>query len=189
MTTQDDPPARACRRDTTFDVALSRAIVPLADAIEVAIVQHDGQCYVPWLPPEHEKQVRDVLDAVCVRLRDDSGTHLHRLLTGTLGIVVGNIGSARCGPPELMEAAPGKLRIIASQLERLGESVKVEPVARSTASTPSRLEWLAKAMLTVKEYPEWSDRAIAKKAGVDPSTLSRSAEYQEMARLSRQPRG
>lgn len=58
---------------------------------------------------------------------------------------------------------------------------------RSTRRSP-RLEWLAKAMLIVKEHPDWSDRRIADAAGIGPSTLSRSPEYQASAQLARQPK-
>jgi hypothetical protein len=48
-----------------------------------------------------------------------------------------------------------------------------------------RYEWLAKAMLLVKEHPEYSDRRIARAVKIDPSQLTRSAEYQVAAALAR----
>lgn len=46
-------------------------------------------------------------------------------------------------------------------------------------------EWLALAMLTIREHPEWSDRQVAKEIGVNHSTLSRSKEFQAAAVLAR----
>ena len=52
----------------------------------------------------------------------------------------------------------------------------------------SKLEWLAKAMLLVKEHPEWPDSDIALEVGVHKGTLSKSQEYQAAADLARHPR-
>lgn len=49
----------------------------------------------------------------------------------------------------------------------------------------TRLEWMAHAMLTVKEHPDWSDREIAKSVKINPSQLSRCKEYQVAASLAR----
>ena len=48
-----------------------------------------------------------------------------------------------------------------------------------------RYEWLARAMLLVKEHPEYSDRRIARAVKIDPSQLSRSKEYKAAAALAR----
>jgi len=48
-----------------------------------------------------------------------------------------------------------------------------------------RAEWLATAMLLVKEHPDWSDAKIARSVSKDPGTLSRSKEYKVVARLAR----
>jgi len=48
-----------------------------------------------------------------------------------------------------------------------------------------RAEWLAKAMLLVRDHPEWSDAAIANEVGKHPSTLSRSPEYKAATALAR----
>lgn len=50
---------------------------------------------------------------------------------------------------------------------------------------PPKTVWLARAMLTVKEYPDWSDARIARQVGVDKSRLSRSREYRTAATLAR----
>lgn len=46
-------------------------------------------------------------------------------------------------------------------------------------------EWLAKAMLMVRDHPDWSDAEIARRVGKSPGTLSRSKEYQMAAKLAR----
>lgn len=51
-----------------------------------------------------------------------------------------------------------------------------------------RAKWLAEAMLTVRDHPEWSDATIAERAGIDKSRLSRSPEYQAAARMARTPK-
>jgi len=48
-----------------------------------------------------------------------------------------------------------------------------------------RLLWLAKAMLLVKEHPDWSNAEIARRVGISPSRISRSEEYQAAAALAR----
>lgn len=62
-----------------------------------------------------------------------------------------------------------------------------------TKSTSSKLkgtkvEWLSKAMLLVQDQPALKDYQIAKLVGRDPAALSRSQEYQEAAKLARDPR-
>lgn len=47
------------------------------------------------------------------------------------------------------------------------------------------VQWLAEAMLLVRDHPDWSDREIADTVGKSPGTLSRSEEYQAAARLAR----
>ncbi|MFG0242229.1 MAG: hypothetical protein ACF8R9_05520 [Phycisphaerales bacterium JB054] len=59
-------------------------------------------------------------------------------------------------------------------------------------STGNRYQWLARAMLCVREHPDWSDAAIATEVGVNKSTLSRSPEFGTAAALARgeeRPRG
>jgi hypothetical protein len=50
-----------------------------------------------------------------------------------------------------------------------------------------RAQWLAKAMLLVRDNPDWSDARIAKEVGVHPSQLTpkRCPEYQVAAGLAR----
>jgi len=49
----------------------------------------------------------------------------------------------------------------------------------------SKGRWLADAMLQVRDHPEWSDAEIARQVRVNPSTLSRSPEYQAAAAMAR----
>ena len=47
------------------------------------------------------------------------------------------------------------------------------------------VEWLARALLLVRDHPEWSDAAIARNVGKHASTLCRSKEYQAAAGMAR----
>lgn len=62
----------------------------------------------------------------------------------------------------------------------------------ATRPNPTRrerqLEWLAKAMLTVRDHPEWSDAKVAEQVGINKSTLSRSPEYHAAASMARAPK-
>lgn len=51
-----------------------------------------------------------------------------------------------------------------------------------------RAKWLAEAMLTVQDHPEWSDATIAERVGIDKSRLSRSPVYRAAARMARTPK-
>lgn len=48
-----------------------------------------------------------------------------------------------------------------------------------------RLRWVAEAMLLVRDYPDWSDAAVARKVGKAPSSLSRCQEYKMAAAIAR----
>lgn len=69
-----------------------------------------------------------------------------------------------------------------------------DPGARPTRKHEERAIWLAKAMLFVRDHPDWSNAEIARCVGVHPATLSRSREYQTAAAMAREsknnlPRG
>jgi len=64
----------------------------------------------------------------------------------------------------------------------------VAPAAIKTRRDRRR-EWIAHAMLLVRDYPQWPDRAGATAVGVDPSTLSRCREYRAAAAIARQRAG
>lgn len=62
------------------------------------------------------------------------------------------------------------------------------------SSKGERFEWLAKAMLMVRDHPDWSDARIAREVGKNPGTLSRNREYKLAAKMARgskndRPRG
>ena len=50
-----------------------------------------------------------------------------------------------------------------------------------------RARWIAEAMITLHEHPEWSNAKIARKVGISPSQLTRCREYRFAASLARQP--
>jgi hypothetical protein len=58
------------------------------------------------------------------------------------------------------------------------------------ASKPKRPrgQWLAQAMMMVRDQPELSDAKIADSVGVHPSTLCRDEEYRRVADMAREPR-
>ncbi|MBI4584569.1 MAG: hypothetical protein HY717_11190 [Planctomycetes bacterium] len=58
---------------------------------------------------------------------------------------------------------------------------KLPPITKK-----SREQWLAEAMIMVKDHPELSVRAIARRVGVDHSTLARSPEFKRAAGIARQ---
>lgn len=55
----------------------------------------------------------------------------------------------------------------------------------ATSARARQQEWLAKAMLLVRDHPEWSDAKIAREVGVNPGTLSRSGVYKAAKKLAR----
>ncbi|MEE2640562.1 MAG: hypothetical protein VX768_08055 [Planctomycetota bacterium] len=55
----------------------------------------------------------------------------------------------------------------------------------STGKSEKSLLWLAKALLLVREHPDWSDAEISRQVGKSKSTLSRSKEYQTAAAMAR----
>lgn len=64
---------------------------------------------------------------------------------------------------------------------------EVEPTkpTDSTSKGQQQSFWLARAMLLVRDHPDWSDAEIARRVGKDKSTLSRSKEYQAAAAMAR----
>lgn len=56
---------------------------------------------------------------------------------------------------------------------------------RREARNGNRMEWLAMAMLMVRDHPDWSDAEIARRVEKNAGTLSRSKEYQTAASLAR----
>lgn len=53
--------------------------------------------------------------------------------------------------------------------------------AQQAVDDPKKREpyqWLAEALVLLKDHPDWSDRKIAREVGVSPATLSRSKPFQ-----------
>ena len=79
---------------------------------------------------------------------------------------------------------PAPLRLSFDAGTATANPSKLKPVQ----SRPDKLTWLAKAMLTVRDNPDWSDAKIAKVVGKNRATLSRCSEYQTAATLARSGR-
>ncbi len=63
------------------------------------------------------------------------------------------------------------------------------PTDRPDQERPDRKRrWLADAMLLVRDHPEWSDAKIAREVKIDPAQLSRSTEFQQAAKIAREPK-
>ena len=96
---------------------------------------------------------------------------------------------------ETPETDVPRLREMLADVERMlgerGQPVEAEPVSDSQpqrcppSKSERQVEWLAMAMLLVRDHPDWSDTKIAEKVGKDKSTLSRSGVYQVAATMAR----
>ncbi len=66
-----------------------------------------------------------------------------------------------------------------------------DEMAKAVATAPPksvlrrREQWVAEAMILVRDHPTWSEAGVAREVSVSPSTLSRCAEYKAAARLAR----
>ena len=69
--------------------------------------------------------------------------------------------------------------------ERRDDEAEVTKPTRPASKSTQRAQWLAMAMLLVRDNPDWPDAKIAKEVGKDKSTLSRSREYQVAAAMAR----
>ena len=72
------------------------------------------------------------------------------------------------------------------------DQLPMQPTKRKATRRERQFKWLAEAMLTVRDHPEWSDATIAEQVRINKSRLSRSPEYQTaatMARTSKAPGG
>ena len=88
----------------------------------------------------------------------------------------------------LSDAAQWANRQAVETTERTANKDAEAQPGSATDRKQAKLEWLAKAMLLVKENPEWPDSDIADEVGVHKGTLSRSPEYQAAADLARAPK-
>lgn len=85
------------------------------------------------------------------------------------------------------------LREVLNYNDELRADARGTPAPRRGATPKAtrrerRAKWLAEAMLTVRDHPEWSDVTIAKRVGIDKSRLSRSPEYRAAASMARTPK-
>jgi hypothetical protein len=89
--------------------------------------------------------------------------------------------------PQAIPLLPFHVRLTPAGRIRARE-LAVQPAADAaepSTKTERRSEWLAKAMLLVRDHPKWSDRTIAKRVRKNASSLTRSREYQAAAALAR----
>jgi hypothetical protein len=85
------------------------------------------------------------------------------------------------------------LREVLNYNDELRADARGTPAPRRGATPKAtrrerRAKWLAEAMLTVRDHPEWSDATIAERVGIDKSRLSRSPEYRAAASMVRTPK-
>ncbi len=92
--------------------------------------------------------------------------------------------------PEGADAIAG--RLVPDLTAKLTEFFKAHAPAPADGVDPERSDrkrqWLADAMLLVRDHPEWSDAKIADKVCISKSTLSRSPEFQAAANIARDPK-
>jgi hypothetical protein len=133
-----------------------------------AEVTHDPDVYrrVPDVDPRAGIRREARVSAIAARIISE---HLRASDHGSRGADAGD-GNAK--PPAALASGPHS-----------SPSGKPKPTRRER-----RAKWLAEAMLTVRDHPEWSDAAIAARAGINKSRLSRSPEYQAAARMARAPK-
>lgn len=67
----------------------------------------------------------------------------------------------------------------ANESQASTEGLPAQSKRRTTA------DWLGKALITIRDHPEWSDNRIAKEVDVSHTTLIRSKEYQRAAGIAR----
>jgi hypothetical protein len=134
---------------------------------------------------EYEKPLRALLEPAGIpypETIDEWG-----ILAYALGIDPGPLTLA-----QIYDAAVIKIRLdqAARVLTSPGAGPPAVPLGTSPSASvrPNKLEWLAKAMLMVREHPEWPDSKIADEVGVNKGTLSRSKEYQAASGMARAPK-
>lgn len=87
------------------------------------------------------------------------------------------------------DLAEGKLTRHGQDAQGASETAGDAEEIGDTGAKQGGKRWLAEAMLSVKDHPDWSDRKIAKDVGKSPSTLTRSPEYQAAAAMARGDKG
>lgn len=106
--------------------------------------------------------------------------------------------SIECLAPEITERY-GPVVAIELALEPIADLIEAEAAKLAERTQPEageveagkkrKLQWLADALLLVRDYPDWSDAEVARRVGKDKSTLTRSEAYQAGARMARSQRG
>ncbi|MCH2119213.1 MAG: hypothetical protein MK161_16100 [Pirellulales bacterium] len=165
-------------------------------------------------PSLHDKQFRLAIDearqdgtaaALCPKLEESKATY-DWLISAAQSVDQGNeyrsdFDSARSklsrlagdllnwtkqpGTTGTMPAHQKGVSIADSNTSEGGDETKATRPAGPTSRSEERAEWLAKAMLLVRDHPDWSDAEIARRVGKDKSTLSRSKEYRAAAAMAR----
>lgn len=96
------------------------------------------------------------------------------------------------GVPAKVNAVAGRLGWAVQVLELSGDikpsksgRKPVDRAAMPMDRMERQMEWVAKAMLTVRDHPDWTDAHIARLLGIDRSRLSRSKQYKLAAKIAR----
>jgi len=174
----------------------SRNAQPLTDALRqllFSILYNGDGSWVSQIPSATVAKIRTIADELTQHRaaweRSEGGTTrtptvtvspdlLDRLETGIA--VVHSIGSN-------FDAGMARVGRVIESLGARDDGPKQAKKPKTTRRE-RRAKWLAEAMLTVRDHPEWSDATIAERAGIDKSRLSRSPEYQAAARMARTPK-
>jgi len=146
--------------------------LPAMTAAQHSEMKSTGVCVTTTGPMRNDRPLTDALrQLLFAPLYNDDGTWVSEIPAATVAkirTIVDELTPAVAVPP----AGDG------------------EPAVKKSKDTRQQrgYKWLAEAMLTVSNHPEWSDATIATKVGIDKSTLSRSPQYRRAASMARTPR-
>lgn len=144
------------------------------------------RCGLPPLP----KDFRTHAEAVGKRIGELRSIPVSAVPpTPTVSVSPDVLEQMQRGAAAMEETRAGMARI-AGVIESLGarDDGPKPPKEPKPSRRARRAKWLAEAMLTVRDHPEWPDATIAERAGIDKSQLSRSPEYQMAAQMARSPK-
>lgn len=141
------------------------------------------------------EMVSDPVTAVFAENLDADVKELAELLGSRLEALEEFCPAPQSETPAAAVESPA-VQAVSDPAEATGQVAGFSPSQPEAATQPgsttdrkqSKLEWLAKAMLLVREHPEWPDSDIANEVHVHKGTLSRSPEYQAAADLARAPK-
>lgn len=102
---------------------------------------------------------------------------------GKLQAAASSLSIPEIGPVELPDDLADSI-VRPGECQGEDEAEATKPTG-ATSKREQRAQWLAQAMLLVRDHPDWSDAEIARRVGKDKSTLSRSKEYQAAAAMAR----